>query len=153
VPSPKSPQVQPLPADTCVNVPAGGVAAPAEFAPQQATEPSARIAQVCCPPALSFGELRRHAPTLPGLLQWPVAWSHVPASWHWSLAAQVTDEPVQVPAWQLSACVQALPSSQPVPFGLVGFEHCAVLGSQVPTSWHESEAVHLTGLLPVHVPP
>jgi hypothetical protein len=36
----------------------------------------------------------------------------------------------------VSLCVQALPSLQPVPFGLAGFEHWPVAGLQVPTSWH-----------------
>jgi hypothetical protein len=40
----------------------------------------------------------------------------------------------QVPAWHASACVQALPSSQAEPFGLVGFEHCPVDGLQMPAS-------------------
>ena len=31
--------------------------------------------------------------------------------------------PVQVPDWQVSVCVHALPSLQDVPFGFDGFEH------------------------------
>src|SRR5262249_46311051 len=41
--------------------------------------------------------------------------SHTPALWHWSAAVQTTGAPVQLPAWQLSPCVHALPSSQVVP--------------------------------------
>jgi hypothetical protein len=38
-----------------------------------------------------------------GSEQAPVAGSHVPATWHWSLAAHATGlVPVQLPAWQLS---------------------------------------------------
>ena len=44
--------------------------------------------------------------------------------------------PVQLPAWQVSAWVQAFESLQPVPLALAGFEHAPVAGSQVPASWH-----------------
>ena len=44
--------------------------------------------------------------------------------------------PVQTPLWQLSVCVQALPSLQAVPFALAGFEHWPVDGLQVPALWH-----------------
>jgi hypothetical protein len=51
--------------------------------------------------------------------QVPVAGSHVPATWHWSLAVHVTVvEPVQMPDWHVSVCVQALPSLHGVPFDL-----------------------------------
>ena len=53
-----------------------------------------------------------------GLEHWPVAVLQVPATWHWSSALQTTGfEPVQVPFWQVSVWVQALPSVQAVPFG------------------------------------
>jgi hypothetical protein len=42
--------------------------------------------------------------------------------------------PVQAPDWHVSVCVQASPSLQLVPFGLAGFEHCPLPGSQVPAS-------------------
>ena len=49
-----------------------------------------------------------------------------PATWHWSLAVQTTGlAPVQVPAWQVSVCVQALPSLHAVPLAAFGFEHDA----------------------------
>jgi hypothetical protein len=49
----------------------------------------------------------------------PVDVSHVPASWHWSDAAQTTGfAPVQVPPWQESVWVQASWSSQPEPLTL-----------------------------------
>jgi hypothetical protein len=50
---------------------------------------------------------------LAGLEQIPVAGLHTPAAWHWSGAAQTTgSEPAHAPAWQVSFCVQASPSSQ-----------------------------------------
>ncbi len=53
----------------------------------------------------------------------PVAGLQVPEAWHWSSAVQVTGIAlVQVPAWQVSVCVQALPSLQAVP----------VMAAQVP---------------------
>jgi len=61
-------------------------------------------------------------------------------------------EPTQVPVWQASLCVQALPSLQAAPFDLAGLEHAPVLGSQVPAMWHWSEAVQTLGLAPVHTP-
>ncbi|PTL82502.1 hypothetical protein DAT35_16960 [Vitiosangium sp. GDMCC 1.1324] len=90
---------------------------------------------------------------LAGLEQVPVAGLQVPTSWHWSEAVQVAGVPaVQVPAWQVSVRVQALPSLQEEPLGLAGLEQMPVAGLQVPTSWHWSEAVHVTGLLAVQVP-
>jgi hypothetical protein len=41
---------------------------------------------------------------------------------------------------------------QNVPSGAVGLEHWPVLGSQLPATWHWSDAVQTTGLLPVQVP-
>jgi len=40
--------------------------------------------------------------------------------------------PVQVPDWQVSVCVQALPSLQAVPSAFAGFEQTPVVGSHVP---------------------
>jgi len=40
--------------------------------------------------------------------------------------------PVQTPLWQLSVCVQALPSLQALPLAFAGFEHVPVAGLQVP---------------------
>jgi hypothetical protein len=88
-----------------------------------------------------------------GFEQRPVPVSHVPASWHWSSAVQTTGfAPVQTPNWQVSVCVQALPSLQVVPFAFGGFEHWPLAGSHTPTSWHWSEAVQTTGFAPVQVP-
>src|SRR5438094_920077 len=88
-----------------------------------------------------------------GFEQVPVEGSHVPATWHWSEAMQVTGlEPVHIPLWQVSVWVQALPSLHAVPFVFGGLEHTPVLVLQVPTSWHWSDAVQTTGLEPVQVP-
>src|SRR2546422_9370 len=88
-----------------------------------------------------------------GLEHCPVDVLHVPATWHWSETVQVTGLlPVHTPLWQVSVCVQALPSLHAVPLVLGGVEHTPVLVLQVPTSWHWSEAVQTTGLLPVHTP-
>ena len=70
-----------------------------------------------------------------GLEQTPVVGSQVPAAWHWSEAVQPTGSaPTQLPAWQLSCRVQALPSEQPVPSGLGGSEQRPVAGLQTPAS-------------------
>ena len=39
-------------------------------------------------------------------------------------------------AWQVSVCVQALPSLHVEPSALLGFEQVPVAGSHVPASWH-----------------
>jgi len=44
--------------------------------------------------------------------------------------------PVQTPLWQVSVCVQALPSLQAAPFAFGGFEQAPVEGSHVPAVWH-----------------
>jgi hypothetical protein len=88
-----------------------------------------------------------------GFEQVPFAGSHVPATWQASLAVQMTGSPpVHTPAWQASTSVHALPSSQPVPSGAVGFEQTPLVGSQVPTAWHASLAVQVTGFEPTQAP-
>ena len=78
----------------------------------------------------------------------------MPAVWHWSGVAQVTGlAPVQMPAWQLSVCVQRLASLQELPSALAGLEQAPVEGLQVPAVWHWSAAAQVTGLPPVHEPP
>src|SRR5439155_4177291 len=73
--------------------------------------------------------------------------------WHWSEAVQTTGlPPAQIPLWQVSVCVHALPSLQAVPLAFAGFEHVPAAGSQVPATWHWSEAEQTTGLEPVQVP-
>ena len=44
--------------------------------------------------------------------------------------------PVQAPAWQVSLCVQALPSLQALPLVLAGLEQVPFVGLHVPVSWH-----------------
>src|SRR5439155_456506 len=74
---------------------------------------------------------------LAGLLQTPVVGSQLPAVWHWSAAVHTTGfAPPPVPPWQVSVCVQALPSSQRVPSGLAGLLQTPDAGSQVPAVWH-----------------
>jgi hypothetical protein len=59
---------------------------------------------------------------LAGFEHAPVVWSmHMPATWHWSLAVQVTPSqwstPAQAPAVQMSPAVLGFPSSHIAPFG------------------------------------
>src|SRR5437867_3086390 len=61
-------------------------------------------------------------------------------------------DPVQIPDWQVSVCVQALPSLQDVPSAAFGFEQVPVAGLQVPATWHWSLALQTTGLEPVQMP-
>ena len=46
----------------------------------------------------------------------------------------------------VSVRVQPFSSSQVVPLAAVGFEHCPVPGSQVPSAWHWSAVVHTTAV-------
>src|SRR5438093_799837 len=70
---------------------------------------------------------------LAGLLQAPDAGLQTPAVWHWSAAVHTTGfPPTQAPAAQASVCVQALPSSQPLPSGLAGLLQTPDAGLQTP---------------------
>ena len=70
-----------------------------------------------------------------GFEQIPVAGSHVPVSWHASLAVQMTGlEPVHAPETHASDWVHPLASLQVVPSGAAGFEQAPVVGSQVPAT-------------------
>src|SRR5437879_498064 len=92
-------------------------------------------------------------PASAGFEQLPVAGSHVPATWHWSSAVQVTGlPPTQLSLWQVSVWVQALPSLHGVPLVGVGVEQLPVAGLHVPATWHWSRAVQVTGLLPTQLP-
>jgi hypothetical protein len=72
---------------------------------------------------------------LTGLEQTPVPVLQTPGSWHVSLAVQTTGlAPLQVPDWQVSVCVHALPSLHDVPSALGGLEHTPVAALQTPTS-------------------
>src|SRR5690242_13875642 len=84
---------------------------------------------------------------LAGSEQRPVLGSQTPALWHWLLATQVTGVPgVHVPAWHVSAPLQALASAHEVPLGLGGSEHRPVVGSQMPALWHWLLATQVTGI-------
>ena len=88
-----------------------------------------------------------------GFVHTPVPLLHVPASWHWSSAPQTTGlAPVHVPAWQVSVCVQASPSTQLLPLGLAGLLHIPSAALHAPALWHGSSAVQITGLPPEHEP-
>ena len=69
-----------------------------------------------------------------------------------TVKALQTFVPVHVPAWQVSLCVQALPSLQLVPLVAFGFEHTPVVVLQVPATWHWSSAGQSTGVPPVQLP-
>jgi hypothetical protein len=59
------------------------------------------------------------------------------AEWHWSWGEQTTGLlPRQTPDWQVSVCVQALPSLHAVPSESIGREHTPVAGLQAPAAWH-----------------
>jgi hypothetical protein len=88
-----------------------------------------------------------------GFEQTPVAESHTPTPWHWSLALHVTALPDwHTPAWHVSLCVHLSPSSQLELSVFLGLEQAPVEVSQVPAVWHWSLALHVTALLPVHTP-
>src|SRR6185437_16006268 len=83
----------------------------------------------------------------------PVTALQVPASWHWSLAAQITGfPPVHTPLWHVSVWVQALPSLHAVPSGWFETGHTPVVGSQAATVVHDVGMGHTTGFLPVQTP-
>src|SRR5437762_11837663 len=82
-----------------------------------------------------------------GFEQVALSGSQTPASWHWSWAVQTTGlTAVHVPPWQVSLCVQASPSLQPVPSALAGFEHRPVAGLRERAAWHWSGAGQATEL-------
>jgi hypothetical protein len=71
---------------------------------------------------------------------------------------QVTGlDPVQVPAWQASVCVQASPSVHADPSAFAGFEQIPVEGLHVPAVWHWSSGTQVTpahrSATPAHTPP
>jgi hypothetical protein len=78
--------------------------------------------------------------------------SHDDVAWH-AEGTQAYAVPPHAPPLQTSPAVQATPSLQPVPDGAAGFEQAPVDGLHVPATWHWSWAVHVTGFVPVHVPP
>src|SRR5689334_4233549 len=48
--------------------------------------------------------------------------------------------------------LEHVPPAHEVPSAAFGFEHVPVPALQVPATWQASSGVHVTGLLPVHVP-
>jgi len=83
----------------------------------------------------------------------PLVGSQLPATWHWSEAAQSTGfAPKHVPALHWSVCVQALPSLHALPSLFTGFEQAPLVGSQLPATWHWSEAAQSTGFAPKQAP-
>ena len=63
----------------------------------------------------------------------PVAGTHAPIVWHWSVVHVTVVPPPHVPAWHVSPVVHALASLQAVPF---------VFGEQVPTRLGRLQAEH-----------
>src|SRR5258706_486367 len=60
--------------------------------------------------------------------------------------------PEHAPLWHVSAWVHALPSLQVVPLAAGGLEQVPLAGLHVPATWHWSDAVHVTGFVPLHAP-
>jgi hypothetical protein len=88
-----------------------------------------------------------------GFEQVPVAGAQVPTPWQRSRTVQATAVPaLHEPPWQVSRPLHLLPSSQLVPFGWAGFEQLPLFGSQVPTVWQRSSAVHVTAVPAAHEP-
>jgi hypothetical protein len=72
-----------------------------------------------------------------GFGQTPVEVLHIPATWHWSLAVHTTGlAPPQLPFWQVSVLVQALPSLQATPLAFTGLLQVPFAVLHTPTSWH-----------------
>ena len=71
-----------------------------------------------------------------GVCQHPVEGAQ-PSSVQTLASLQLVGGPaVQTPDWQVSVCVQALPSLQIAPLGFGGLEHTPVEVLQVPATWH-----------------
>jgi hypothetical protein len=103
------------------------------------------------PPVQAFASLQAVPLALSGFEQVPVEGLQLPAEWHWSCAVQVTvtvGEP-QVPLWQVSPCVQALPSLHALPFVLVtGGSQTPVTVLHVEALWHWSPLLGQTTAVP-----
>jgi hypothetical protein len=102
-----------------------------------------------------FPSLQLNPKGFVGLEQTPLAVSQTPALWHWSDAVHAFGfEPTQAPDWQVSVCVQALPSSQATPSlatqtpvvvpQIMQPEHAAPVFCQVPV------ASQVWGCWPLH---
>jgi hypothetical protein len=67
----------------------------------------------------------------------PLPGSHVPGTWHESLALHVTGfDPVHAPARHEYAWLHLFVPVHPVPSVTAGFEQAPVAGSHVPATWH-----------------
>ena len=83
----------------------------------------------------------------------PVVASQAPTSWQARGAAQALGAPAaQLPAWQVSASVQGLPSSHAVPLAFGANVHCPVAASHVPACMQADGAGQATWLPPVQAP-
>ncbi len=83
----------------------------------------------------------------------PVDGSQLPGSWQASSAVQTTGfAPVHVPLAQAYDWKHAFVPVQETPSATAGFEHVPEVGSHVPTTWHWSLAVQVTGPDPEQVP-
>src|SRR5438876_1643282 len=72
-----------------------------------------------------------------GFEQTPVDVLQVPATWHWSEAVQTTGfDPVQVPFWQVSGSVEAMPALQSAALAACGLAQTPIDVLQVPATWH-----------------
>src|SRR5207249_746043 len=80
----------------------------------------------------------------------PVAGLQVPGWWHWSAVQTTGLAPTQLPFWQVSVCVQGLPSLQAVPLVLfVGSGLELVSGLLLQGAWTRS-AVQTSGFAQTH---
>jgi len=66
----------------------------------------------------------------------PVLGLQIDDAWQTCVTQLTLTVPAQTPFVQTSFVVQALLSSQVVPFGFAGLLHCPVEASQVPAAWH-----------------
>ena len=144
VPDPPAPTMLPPVPVASPPVPLPPVPPPPMPPPPVPPEPQTPLVQVPLVQGVPSG--------LEGLPHSPVAASHLPTSWHSSIAMHTTAAPPQTPAVQVSVVVQASPSSQTEPSATWGSEHIPVMGSQVPGSWQASLAAQTTGLSPVQAP-
>src|SRR2546428_13021074 len=83
----------------------------------------------------------------------PALGPYTPLFRPWSAAVHTTGfPPTQAPAWQVSVCVQALPSLHGAPSSLAGLVQMPDAGLQGPAGWHWAAAGHTTGFPPPQAP-
>ena len=66
----------------------------------------------------------------------PVAGTHAPTVWHWSVVHVTAVPPVHAPAWHVSPVVHALLSLHVVPFVFATGAGQPVAATHAPTVWH-----------------